>query len=68
MGAGGAVGATGAAGSITSADRVEVLAIIESQIEDIYRELAVQMRRMSQTQVQLDEVRAKLRQLMPHSA
>jgi hypothetical protein len=43
---------------------MEILALVEGQIEDIYRELDVQMKRMAQLQVQLDEVRAQIRQLI----
>ena len=66
-GAAGAVGAAGTPGSITSADRVELLGVVESQIEDIYRELDDQIKRMAQLQKQMDDVREKLRQLMPRS-
>jgi len=39
------------------------LAVVQRQIEDIFGELNVQMR-MAQLQVQVDGVRAKIRELM----
>jgi hypothetical protein len=44
-------------------DAMEILSVVERQIEDIYKELEVQMKRMTQLQMQLDDVRAKVRQL-----
>jgi hypothetical protein len=37
---------------------------IHDQIHDIYHELDIQLRRMAQLQVQLDEVRATVARLM----
>jgi len=42
---------------------MEVLALVEGQIEDIYKELEVQMKRMAQLQLQIDDVRIKVRKL-----
>ena len=60
----GPVGAGGPAGTIKRADRREMLADIRVQIEDIYRELDVQMKRMAQLQMEVDNVRNKLQQLL----
>jgi hypothetical protein len=37
--------------------------VVEGQIDDIHRELAVQMQGMAQLRAQLDEVRSMLRKL-----
>jgi prefoldin subunit 5 len=42
----------------------EVLEIVERQIDDIHRDLNVQMRRISQIQQQMDELRAMVRRVM----
>ena len=44
-------------------DRLEILALVEGQIDDIYKELALQMKRMATLQAQIDEVRATIRKL-----
>jgi hypothetical protein len=44
-----------------------LLGVVEAQIEDIYRELDVQLKRIAQLQSQVDDMRAKLQQLMPRS-
>jgi chaperonin cofactor prefoldin len=44
-------------------DRLEILQVVEGQIDNIHKELAVQMQRMAQLQAQLDEVRCMLREL-----
>jgi len=46
-----------------SPDRTQILALIEGQIENIYHELEIQPKRMAQIQMQLDEVRAQIRNL-----
>jgi hypothetical protein len=61
-GARGAPGALGAAG-LGRADPKE-LASIHAHIDAIYHELKVQMKRMAQMQVQVDEVRTKLQRMM----
>jgi Collagen triple helix repeat (20 copies) len=62
----GATGARGPSGETgpASRDLMEVLSVVEGQIEEIYRELDVQVKRMTQLQSQLDEVRATVRHLM----
>jgi hypothetical protein len=67
-GARGTTGKTGPAGAMTRDDRMDILAVVEGQIEDIYRELDVQMKRMAQLQLQVDEVRLRIRQLMDPSS
>jgi hypothetical protein len=42
---------------------VELLSVVEGQIEDIHSELDVQMKRMVQLQLQVDDLRVKLRTL-----
>lgn len=42
---------------------MEILTLVEGQIEDIYKELEVQMKRMVQLQLQIDDVRIKVRKL-----
>jgi collagen triple helix repeat protein len=44
-------------------DRVTLLKEVNDYIEDIYKELDVQMRRMSQIQQQVDELREKMKRL-----
>lgn len=46
-----------------STDRAALLTEVNGHIEDIYRELNVQMRRMAQIQQQVDDLRAKLKKL-----
>jgi hypothetical protein len=59
----GAPGKLGEAEVLTKYGSMEVLTLVEKQIEDIYKELEVQTRRMGQLQAQMDDVRAKIRQL-----
>jgi hypothetical protein len=56
-------GHTGPRGKGTPSDRAAVLAEVNGHIEDIHRELDVQMKRMSQIQQQVDELRAKVKLL-----
>jgi hypothetical protein len=42
---------------------MEILTLIEGQIDDIYAELKVQMKRIAQLQLQMDDVRAEVRRL-----
>jgi collagen triple helix repeat protein len=65
-GARGAVGAAGAAGP-RMRDGANALAVVHDQIEHIYHELDVQVRRLGQLQAEVDEVRATVRQLMGES-
>ena len=67
-GARGTIGKTGPAGAMAQNDRMEILGVVEGQIEDIYRELDLQMKRTAQLQAQVDEVRARIRQLMGSSS
>jgi hypothetical protein len=60
MGPRGNVGAGGPAGTVNR----ETLSSIHEQIQDIYKELDIQLRRMAQLQMQLDEVRAKVERLI----
>jgi hypothetical protein len=57
IGPSGARGKTGHQGDEGSA---AVLAEVNRHIEDIYKELDVQMKRIGQMQVQIDEIRKKL--------
>jgi hypothetical protein len=61
-------GATGAKGSGTrnanSKSRRRLLVSVERHIENIYGELTAQMQRMTKLQKQVDELRAKLRQVL----
>jgi hypothetical protein len=51
-------------GAVAQDDRSETLRVVQGQIEDIYRELTVQMKRMAQLQMQVDEVRGTVRHMM----
>src|SRR5260370_1102023 len=42
----------------------DVLEIVERQIDDIHRDLNVQMRRIAQIQQQMDELRAMVRRML----
>jgi len=42
---------------------MQILTIVEGQIENIYREMDIQMKRMAQIQAQVDDVRAQIRSL-----
>ena len=48
-------------GTAAQTDRAALLAEVDGHIEDIYRELDVQMKRMSQIQQQVDELREKVK-------
>ncbi len=43
--------------------RAELLGVVEGQLEEIYRDLAVQVKRMTQLEAQASELRAAFRQL-----
>ena len=45
------------------ADRRKLLRNVGNQIDDIYKQLEVQLKRMAQIQQQVDELRAKIKQL-----
>jgi hypothetical protein len=55
------------AGSILPSERRSLLANLHEQIDSIYRELDVQMKRMAHLQVQLDEVRKNIHGLVEAS-
>jgi hypothetical protein len=63
-GARGTVGSTGSTATLTKADRMEMLSVIEGQIDDIHQELNIQMKQMAQMQAQLDDVRATVRRII----
>jgi hypothetical protein len=54
----GARGERRVAGAGAAADRLDLLGIVETQIEDVYRELDTQRKRTLQLQVQFDELAA----------
>jgi hypothetical protein len=68
-GATGATGARGAKGQNASVEdagspsTLNQFSEIEHTIEDIYKELEIQMKRMSQIQQQVDDLRMKFKQL-----
>jgi hypothetical protein len=70
QGARGAHGVTGMPGPAAAPDQalpsthVQLLEVVETQIEDIYQVLDVQVRRFAQIQQQVDELRGKVHQLM----
>ena len=66
-GATGAPGAVGATGRAAPEDSVNALASVHDEIDHIHQELDVQMMRMAQVQMELDEVRATLKRLMDES-
>jgi hypothetical protein len=65
-GARGAIGPEGPAGrSERPAQAGDLLEIVERQIDDIHRELDVQLNRIAQIQEQVDDLRATVRRLLP---
>ena len=48
------------AGNVLPSERRTMLATLREQIDNIYTELDVQMKRMAQLQTQLDDVRKKM--------
>jgi hypothetical protein len=56
----GPMGESGARGGVLPSGRRDMLSGLHEQIENIYQELDVQMKRMAQLQVQLDAVRKTL--------
>ena len=63
----GARGAKGAAGSKAPASgkgRKRFIAAVDRHIENIYGELTVQMKRMARIQLQVDELRDKIRKAL----
>jgi hypothetical protein len=59
----GRTGKQGREGTAAPGDRATLLLEVNRQIEDIYGELDVQMKRMAQIQQQIDELREKLKRL-----
>ena len=64
MGPSGKPGKTGPAGIPTVADRGELLSLVQGQIQEVSRELSVQVKRMERLQSELDELRENVGQLM----
>lgn len=60
----GKAGERGTAGQTHPANRATLLSEVNDHLEDIYQELDVQLKRMSQIQQQVDELRAKLKTLL----
>jgi len=56
-------GERGAAGKPAPSDRSALVVEVNGHIEAIYKELDVQMKRMSQIQQQVDELRVKIKLL-----
>lgn len=56
-------GKTGEHGKAPPPERKKLIEEVNGHIEDIHRELDVQMKRMSQIQQQVDELRAKVKKL-----
>ncbi len=66
-GARGVAGPTGAsrpAARITSADRIELLSVVQMQIDNIHRELDTQMHRSTQLEILIRRVEDKLGELI----
>ena len=67
----GARGLTGVAGpqegAIEGKSRVQLLTSIDKHIDNIYRELDVQIKRTGQLQMELEDLRAKVRILLGKS-
>jgi hypothetical protein len=67
-GARGDRGPTGAIGpaeeAIAGRDRIKLIADVDHHITRIYHQLDLQMKRTAQIQVELDDLRAKVRRLM----
>jgi hypothetical protein len=63
----GPAGESGAPGGVLPSARRNMLSGLHEQIENIYHELDVQMTRMAQLQVQLDDVRKKLHRFADES-
>jgi hypothetical protein len=69
-GAAGRRGASGKVGKPTltrSSDRLDILSVVEEQIDDIHIELDIQMKRIAQLEVRLDEVRDTIRKMIKGS-
>ena len=62
-GARGKIGGRGLIGKAAPPLKKKLVEEVNDHIDDIYRELAVQMKRMAQIQQQVDELREKIRNL-----
>ena len=63
IGARGKQGERGTTGKAAPNERAKLVAEVNGHIEDIYKELDVQLKRMSQIQQQVDELREKVKRL-----
>jgi hypothetical protein len=63
-GATGPMGPAGPAGPVAPENHLNALAVIHDQVGHIHHELDVQMKRMAQLQMELDDARATLKRLM----
>src|SRR5687768_10813593 len=60
--------AKGPLGALTSdADTRQLISALDAQVEGIYKEMSIQMNRMSRVQSQLDDVRSAIRRLARRS-
>lgn len=69
MGPKGEQGDTGAPGpseKMPTEDRLELLGVIDAQIDGIHQELDIHLKRITQLQDQMDDLREKVRQLADH--
>jgi hypothetical protein len=63
-GARGKAGATGKESTTTTRQRSKIASQVEHHIDHIYKELRIQLTRMAQIQMEVDELRAKIRHLL----
>ena len=66
-GAKGKRGPLGRSGTLVRSSNPAMLSGIHKQIENIYKELEIQMKRMAQVQAEVDDVREKLQRLAARS-
>jgi hypothetical protein len=57
------MGRAGPVATTESSDRLELVSVVQQQIDTIYRELNLQVKRMGQLQVQVDELREQVKRL-----
>lgn len=60
-------GALGRSGTIVRSLNPAMLSGIHKQIENVYNELEIQMKRMAQVQSEIDDVRSKLKRITDRS-
>jgi polyhydroxyalkanoate synthesis regulator phasin len=53
--------------AVSAAERIELLAVVQGQLDDIYSELDLQLKRMATLQEQLDDLRANVARLTDSS-